>query len=179
MKLTIVLALALNSTLYAADGMKPGLWEHSVAIKSQSGEVEKAMAQMKKQMDSMPAEQRKMMEEMMAKQGMGISNKGSTVKVCISKEQADKLDIPQDHDGNCKHEVVKRSAKSIKMKFTCTGESASSGEGEFTLTSSTSYLGKAVVETQTRGKKERMQMNQSGTWLAADCGKIQAIKPKK
>lgn len=174
-----VLALSTTSVFAANMNMKPGLWEHSFTIKSDSGQVEKGLADMKKSLEKMPPEQRKMMEEMMAKQGMGLSAKGTAVKVCISKEQAEKLDIPQNQDSNCKQEVLSRTQNSIKMKFTCTGDPSSSGEGEFTLKSPTAYVGKAVVNTDSKGKKDRLNMDQNGKWLSADCGNIQSVKMKK
>ena len=39
--------------------LRPGLWEHTVAMKSQSGQMEAAMAQMQKSLASMTPEQRK------------------------------------------------------------------------------------------------------------------------
>lgn len=172
-------AILLTLNAHALEGMKPGLWEHSSAIKSQSGEAEKGMAELKKNMEKMPPEQRKMVEEMMARQSMSMSDKGAIVKVCISKEQAEKLDIPQTQDSDCKQEILKRTPKSIKMKFTCKGGATSNGEGEFTLLSPTSYVGKTVVNTDTKGKKDRLDIDQKGKWLSADCGKIAPVKFQK
>ncbi len=175
-----LLLLAISSTSFAASsGMKAGLWEHSFTMKSQSGQVEKSMAEMKKQMEKMPAEQRKFMEDMMAKQGLGLSGGMNSVKVCISKEQADNLDIPQKQNDNCTQEITSRTDKSVKMKFDCKGSQPSSGEGEFTLTSPTAYTGKAVINTTTQGKPDRMDMDQKGKWLSADCGNIKPIPTKK
>lgn len=159
--------------------MKPGLWEHSFTMKSESGKVEKALADMQKQMASMPAEQRKMMEEMMAKQGLGIGGKTNAVKVCVSKEQAEKLEFPQHQNDNCKQEVIKRTANSVKMKFNCTGKSVTSGEVDFNLIDSGNYTGKAIITTNHSGKNEQMIMDQKGKWLSADCGNIKPAVHKK
>lgn len=163
----------------AVSKMKPGLWENQFIIKSQSGKVEKAMSDLKSKMASMPAEQRKMMEEIMAKQGLGMNSQANSVKICISKEQAENLEIPQGENENCTHEVIKRTSHSIKMKFQCTGERATSGEGEFTLTSPTAYTGKSVINTSINGKADRMDMNQKGKWLSSDCGEIKPVSNKK
>lgn len=182
MKFTNIFSLMLTLTIslpaFALSSMKPGLWEHSFTIKSQDGKLENAMTQMKAQLEKMPSDQRKMMEGMMAKQGMGISQNGSSVKVCLSKEQAEKLDIPHNQKGDCKQEVLKRTSKSVKMKFSCTGNPSTSGEGEFTLSSPTAYTGKTVVDTVSNGKKDHLEMNQKGKWLSADCGNIQPAKTK-
>ncbi|MBC7714611.1 MAG: DUF3617 domain-containing protein [Rhizobacter sp.] len=185
MKKSHVLFLILSTSLFfnahAAEGMKPGLWEHSFTMKSQSGKVEKAMADMKKQMASMPAEQRKMVEEMMAKQGLSIgAGKPRTVKVCISKEQAEKMDIPTSQNENCKNEITKRTATNVSMKFTCSGTPKSDGTADFTLKGPTAYTGKAVINMTTKeGAPDRMDMDSSGKWLAADCGDIKPLPTKK
>lgn len=184
MKISTVLSMLIPltfsfSTFAAPSAMKPGLWEHSFTIKSQSGKIEKSMAEFKIKMANMPAEQRKMMEEVMAKQGLGVNRQASSVKVCVTKEQAENLEIPQGQNQNCSNEVIKRTAKSIKMKFECIGISNSSGEGEFTLTSPTTYTGKSVINMTVDKKLDRMDMDQKGKWLSANCGEIKPFRVKK
>lgn len=60
--------------------IRPGLWEHSFTIKTQSGEMEAAMTQMQKELAGMPPEQRKMIEQMMELKGVGMGTKGTSVK---------------------------------------------------------------------------------------------------
>lgn len=169
----------LSFSSHAGSSMKPGLWEHSFVIKSDSGNVEKALADMKKKLASMPPEQRKMMEEIMATKGLGISGKGNNVIVCISKAQAENLEIPQNPGQKCKTEVLERTDTHVKMKFTCTGGSETSGSGEFTLTSPTSYTGTAVVNTKVKGVQERMDIDQKGKWLSVNCGNIKEVQINK
>ncbi len=178
MKLSLVLAavpLALAAFSASAQSMKPGLWEHSFTMKSQSGQMERGMAEMQKQMASMPPEQRKMMEQMMAQSGVGMGAKANTVKVCISPEQAARMDIPQ-QDGQCKQDITQRSGSTMKFKFSCAGQPPTSGEGEVTFSSATSYTSKSVVNTAVEGKPERMTMDQTGKWLGADCGALKPVK---
>ena len=176
LRLALVAAsLALTTLGASAQSMKPGLWEHSFTMKSQSGQMEKGMADMQKQMASMPPEQRKMMEQMMAKNGVGMGAKANTVKVCISPEQAARMDIPQ-QDGHCKQDITQRSGSTMKFKFSCAGQPPTSGEGEITFSSPTSYSSKSVVNTAVEGKPERMTMDQTGKWLAADCGALKPVK---
>lgn len=184
MKSNTIFALALTMSFSmaanAAYSMKPGLWEHSFTMKSESGKVEKAMADMKKQMAAMPAEQRKMMEEMLAKQGMGLgSDKGSSVKVCISKEQAEKLDFPQNQNEKCKNEILKRTANSVDMKFTCEGNPKTEGVAGFNLLSPTAYTGKADITVTKDGRPDKMNMDSKGKWLSADCGNVKPYTAKK
>ena len=181
MKFRLVLAAApfiLTSLVAHAQTVKPGLWEHSFKMKTQSGQMEAAMAQVQQQMASMPPEQRKMMEQMLASQGVGLGAKGQSVKVCITPEMAAKQDLPQ-QDGDCKQEILQRSAKSMKFKFTCKGTDGrppTFGEGEVNFVSPTAYTSKSVINTSIEGKPERMNMDMAGNWLSGDCGNI---KPPK
>lgn len=168
--------LAASASLAQPAKMQPGLWEQQVTMKSASGQMEAQMAQMQQQMASMPPEQRKMVEQMMARQGVGMGAAGQphTVRLCITPEQAERQDVAQ-HDGNCKQELLQRSGSTLRYRFTCTGENAATGEGEYTLASPASYSGKASVVMQVKGKPEKMDMTAQGRWVSADCG---AIKPR-
>ena len=159
----------------AQQKMRPGLWEHSVNMKSQSGQMEAAMAEMQKSLASMPPEQRKQMEQMMAQQGVGMGPKGQTVKVCITKEQADLDNVPQQE--GCTQKVQRVDASTMKVAFACKGgqgQPPSSGEGTITMQGPTAYTGQFRFKTQNQGKPEQIDMAQSGKWLSENCG---AIKP--
>lgn len=168
-------ALVLLSAAAAAQTLKPGLWENTFTMKSTSGGMEKAMAEMQAQMAKMPPEQRKMMEQMMAKQGVGMGPKGNTVKFCMTPEDAARQELPA-AEGKCQQKITRRSGNTLAMSFTCAGNPPSSGEGEYTVVSDTAYSGKSVVNTTANGKPERMDMTVNGKWLAADCGAIKPIK---
>ena len=158
-----------------AQSLKPGLWEITNKMQTGSGQMEAQMAQMQQQMANMPPEQRKMVEDMMAKQGVGMAaGRSPTIKMCISPEQAERAELPQ-QEGNCRQEMLERSGSTMRYRFSCTGNPPTSGEGEYTLASPTSYSGRTTVLTQVQGKPEKMEMTQTGRWLGADCG---AIKPK-
>lgn len=159
----------------AQQKMRPGLWEHSVNMKSQSGQMEAALAEMQKSLASMPPEQRKQMEQMMAQQGVSMGPKGQTVKVCITKEQADLDNIPQQE--GCTQKVQRVDASTMKVAFSCKGgqgQPPSSGEGTITMQGPTAYTGQFRFKTETQGKPEQIDMAQSGKWLLDNCG---AIKP--
>lgn len=163
----------------ASSAMRPGLWEHQFTIKSESGKIEKAMADLKVKMAKMPVDQRKMMEEVMAKQGLAVNQQLSSLKVCISKEQAENLEIPQGYNQNCTQEVISRTKDTIKMKFDCTGVAETHGVGEFTLTSPTAYTGKSLINSTVKNKTEHMVMSQKGKWISSKCGTIKPIPIKK
>jgi hypothetical protein len=178
---TIIVAAAVcacivvSGSAFSQTRMRPGLWEHSFTMKSQSGQMEQAMKDMQQQMASMPPEQRKMMEQMMAQQGMSMGSQGRSVRMCITKEQAERDEVPQ-QEGNCTQQVVQRTANTMKVKFSCTGNPPATGESEVTFASPTAYTGKSIVNTTVDGKPERMTMDQSGKWLAADCGNIKPMR---
>src|SRR6478736_4257896 len=103
-------ALAVSSFAAAAQGMAPGLWEHSVKFKSQSGEMEKSKAEMQAEMAALPPDQRKMVEQMMAKKGMSFDAEGTTLRVCVTKEQAERMEpLPMSKE-DCKQDVVSRTS---------------------------------------------------------------------
>lgn len=175
-----ILCLSLLSLcgLAAAQSMRPGLWETSFTMKSQSGQMEQQMARAQQEMANLPPEQRKMIEQMMAQKGLAMGGRGalgSSIRVCVSKEQAERLDMPQ-REGHCTQEIVQRSASTIKVKFSCAGNPPSSGEGEINFLSPTAYNGRMTVHTQIEGQPERMNMSQTGTWLSDDCGTLKPVK---
>ncbi len=176
-----VLAVVCLGAAWAsqAQSLKPGLWEHNFTMKSNSGEIEKAMAKMKAELAKMPPDQRKMMEQMMAQQGVGMGlgagANANTVKLCISPEQAKNFDLPAG-DGKCQQTVTQRGGGTFKATFVCSGPPPSRGESEMTLKSDSAYTGKSVIDTTVQGKPERMNMDVTGKWLSADCGNIKPVK---
>ena len=170
--------LAPASAQQPLQKMRPGLWENSISMKSQSGQMEAAMAQAQKAMASMPPAQRKQMEQMMAAQGLNISSgpQGHSIKVCITPEQAAMDHIPQ-QDG-CTQKMQRVDANTMKMSFSCKGgqgEPPTSGEGTVHFQSPSAYTGQFKIKTPgINGKPEQIDMAQSGKWLSDNCG---AIKP--
>jgi len=164
--------LATSTVALAQQRLQPGLWEQSMTTKDEK--MNKAMAQMQQQLASMPPEQRKQMEAMMAQKGVSMGGPGGaiTAKVCITPEQAARDEIPA-REGKCKRTSSERSGNTFRFAFTC--EDGGSGEGEYTLQSPKAHSGKMIMNTVRNGKTERMEMQHSGRWLAADCG---AVKPR-
>lgn len=167
---TITLAMATGA---AAQTMKPGLWEINNKMQSGSGEMEKAMT-------GMPPEQRKQMQDMLAKQGMGQGGAGGmSVKICMTKEMAERNEMPSQQQGDCKTTHSPRSGNTMKFSYTC-AQPPSSGEGLITYVSDTAYTMKMATTATVRGKAEKMNMDASGKWLSADCGNIKPLAaPKK
>jgi len=158
-----------------AQKMSPGLWENTVTMKSQDGQMEAAMAKMQAELAKMPPEQRQKMAEMMGNSGIALApGGGSTVRVCVSKESAEKMEPPEEMNGKCKRESFERSGNSIKFKMSCTNP-PSTGTGEFTYSTDKAYKGKMLLESQAKGQAMRMEMTQQGKWISADCGALKSV----
>ncbi|MBC8058442.1 MAG: DUF3617 domain-containing protein [Rhizobiales bacterium] len=172
-----LLAAALALTLFGvhAQTQAPGLWEHSFKLTSQGGEMERAQAQMQAQLAAMPPEQRKKIEEMMKGRGVTLGGaQGTSVKFCLSKEQAAKPPEPQ-MAGDCRQTDVKRSGNTMSYQFACTTPQRVSGEGQVTYLGEKAYTGKSTMTTQLQGQPQQMGMDMAGRWLAADCGDVKPL----
>ena len=176
-------AALLSAAPVQAQKLAPGLWEHSMTMKSSDPRLAEGMARMQKEMAAMPPEQRKQMEAMMAAQGMnmnmnmggGAAGPAIVAKVCLTPEQAARDEMPPPAEGDCKQTSMQRTGNTLRMKFACTGKRPATGEGEYTLEGPKAHRGRTLIEAQEAGKTVRMEMNHSGRWLAADCG---AVKPR-
>ena len=166
---------ALLGTSASAQKISPGLWEHSVTMKSRGGEMDAAMAQMQQEMARMTPEQRKQMEAMMGGQGMGMmAGRPTTVRVCLTPEQAARDEVAPP-DSQCRQQSFTRSGKTLRVKFVCEGQHQGTAEGEFTIDSDKAHHGKMVIDGLVRGQAQRIELEQSGRWLSADCG---TVKPR-
>jgi hypothetical protein len=177
----ILLAAVLGAfaSIASAQSLKPGLWEstHKTQFGADS-QMGQQMAQAQQQMANMPPEQRKMMEDMMKSRGMSMNPSGSgmTVKYCLTKEMAERREVPASR-GDCKTTQQPAGSGKMRMSFTCTNP-PSSGEGEVTFSSPEAYSMKMVVNTTVQGRPEKMNMEGSGRWLGADCGDIKPFTAK-
>ncbi|HEX5756377.1 MAG TPA: DUF3617 domain-containing protein [Arenimonas sp.] len=169
--------LALACNVAQAQSMRPGLWQVEQRM-SGNPELEAAMAQARKQMEAMPPEQRKMMEGILAKQGIAMpgsnGDTGMTVKVCMSKEMVERMDIPKQTKGDCTHEITSRSSNALSMRFSCKNPE-SSGEGHYTFSSDTAYEMRIALSNTHEGKVQNTTINGSGKWLGNDCGTIKPV----
>ena len=159
--------------------MQPGLWEQTMTLKSQSGEMESRMAEMQQRLAAMPPEQRAMVQAQMARSGVQMGARGTTFRVCISKAMAERDPAPP-KESRCEHSAMTRTGTSVAYKFSCAGSPGhppTNGEGTFTMTSSTSYSGVSTMTTESGGKADRMDATAIGKWLGNDCGDVQpAVK---
>jgi hypothetical protein len=151
--------------------LKPGLWELAGTVKSQSGTVEKAMAEAQAQLAKLPPEQRRQIEQMMAARGVGIGQGGTTVRLCLSAADLAQGNVPV-QSGDCTQNVVSRSGNTTKVDFSCRADPPVNGTGEVQIESPTAMRSSAIVNTTVEGKPERLDTTQVGRWLGEDCGSI-------
>lgn len=173
--LACALACALALPAGAQD-MKPGLWELNNKVGSPDPQLNAAMAEMQKQLASMPPEQRQAMQQMMERNGMQmqIGTGGAlTTRMCMTKEMIQRKEFPVS-EGDCKQKVTPLSARRMKVAFSCT-RPAASGEGEMTLDSDTSYRAKMHITGTDGGGQHTVDMDVTGRWLGADCGRLRPV----
>jgi hypothetical protein len=169
-----VLLATLSALPAAAQTLKPGLWE----ITSRSAgnpQADQAMAEMRKQLESMPPEQRKQMEAMMAGRGVQMapgSAGGMAARVCMTKDMVERNEVPQ-QQGDCRTTRQQRSGSTVSMAFACSNP-PSTGDSTITIASPEAFSSRTRVTTTQQGRPETLAMEASGKWLGADCG---AVKP--
>lgn len=175
------LAFAIALTLTAASvgaqappSMRPGLWEQTATLKSQSGQVEKAMAEAEAQIAQLPPEQRRQIEAMMKERGVSIGNGATTVRICLREQDIARGDIPVTA-GDCTQQVLSRDDTTLKASFSCRTDPPSSGVGEVRVLSPTATVATATVDTVVNNKPDRIDTTQKGTWLSDDCGEVKPL----
>ena len=167
----LVAALALVTGYGHAQTQAPGLWELAVTMTSADGKLEKARAEMQKQIDAMPPEQRKRMEASMADHGLKLGAGASTSKMCFTKDEAADPPAARIKAGNCTKTDVKRSGNTMKFTYNCT-QPPSTGEGELTFFSDKAYAMKTVMTSQDPSKPQQITMQTQAKWVSSDCGDV-------
>jgi hypothetical protein len=172
--------LLLGSGAALAQTTRPGLWD----IQHKMGgdpEMDRAMAEMQKQLAAMPPAQRKQMEAMLGQQGVSMApgaKGGMALKICITPEMAARQEMPSQTEGDCTTTIHSRSASMLKMSYVCKNP-PSSGEGTYTFSGDTAYTMKMVMKTTRQAKPAAMTMEGQGKWLSSDCGTVKPMAPLK
>lgn len=171
-------ASALLAALPAsAQALKPGLWEMQTKIAAANPETMQALAMAQKEMANMPPEQRKMVEQMMAKNGVSMNlaeGGGVSTKFCLTKEMAEKQELPSGQEGDCKTTRTPVPG-GLNVTFKC-AKPPSSGNGQVIFTGNSGYSMRMNVESSAAGKPQNMTVEGNGRWLAADCGAVGKAK---
>jgi len=169
----LLLATIAQTSYAESPSIKPGLWENQIDFTTESGELEKQMAQMRQQLEQMPESQRKMMASMMESQGLNFDFKTQAFKSCVSKERAEQGDITVTENSECETTSVTKQGGKTVVNFSCDGK-LNNGSGSVTFYSDESYSGESKTTTDINGKQENITMTHSGKWLGSDCGNLKA-----
>jgi hypothetical protein len=168
-KSLVALSLSLIAAPTLAGDMKAGLWEVKTVRQIVDGQdMQAQMAEMQRQLASLPPDQRKQMEAMMGRQGMSMGPGGAT-RMCISEEMA-KRDTPVvDPDGRCQPTKMSRSGSTVRYEFDCVMEGRRSiGKGESTY-SGNSVRSRMDMTTTDASGRHTMQTESQMTYLGPDC----------
>lgn len=164
--LVIATVTALSGPLSAsAEGMKPGLWE--VTSKTKMGGGGKPI------MPEMTPEQMAKMKSMGVKMPNMADDQVSTIRHCVTKEQAEKNMPPAAKDSNgmhCEQQDVKKQGTKISWKIQCTGKQNVTGSGSMDYDSPAHYTGTSSM-TMDNPEYGPMTMSHSfsGKWLSVSC----------
>ena len=167
-----------GAAVLAQPHVRPGLWEETIAIKTDDAQANAAMAQMKEKLANMPPDQRAAIEKMMASRGMGATMGGApnTVRVCITKEQVARGFTP-DRDGRCSRVNVSTSGNVTKFDFTCASEHSNvTGHGTLTTMGDTAFAVSTVANTASAKKTMQVQSDIAGKFVSGDCGDVKPME---
>jgi Protein of unknown function (DUF3617) len=172
------LAVLSSAAVLAQPRIRPGLWEETVAMKTDNAQANAAMEQMKARLASMPPEQRAAIEKMMAGRGVGATPGGapSVMRVCITKEQIDRGFTP-DRDKRCSRMNVNTSGNVTTFDFACTSEHHNvTGHGTFTALGDKAFTVTTVADSTSQKVAMQMQSDVTGKFVSSDCGDVKPIE---
>jgi len=173
-----VAGLPAAAALAQQPHLRPGLWEHTVSVKSDNAQMNAAMEQMKQRMAAMTPEQRAAMEK--ATGGHAAMNPGGpmTSRVCVTKEQIARGFHP-DERGHCSRTNVSTSGNVTKFDFACQSERGGTvnGHGVYTELSDTAYTASTSTDMVNPKMTMHIQSEMTGRFISSDCGDVKPIEP--
>ena len=147
-----------------AFNVKPGLWEHSIDLKSESGRLEVALEIARTQMQFLPPAQRQIVEDTLAQQGITADFVNQTFQNCISEEEAASGKFKFAEEGGCEQTSVRNDGATSHISFVC-----DQGQGELQLTDGAAYTGTSSMTLNFAGVLENATATHSGRWVGASC----------
>jgi hypothetical protein len=176
-RLSAALVLMLPALAAQAAGhIKPGLWEQTMEVKSDNPQANAAMAQMKERLAAMSPAQREAMEKAMAGRGVNMGGAPNTMRVCITKEQAER-DVTPDRNGHCQRTDVVRSGNTVRFSFACTTERSSvTGKGVFTQVSDSAYTVATDADMALHGAPSHVHTDIAARFVSGDCGGVKPVE---
>lgn len=144
---------------------KAGAWKTTVTT-TMSGLPKGSMPKIsKEQLAKLPPERRAMVEKMMAmQQGKPVK---TTTKSCLKKSDTmEKLMANDPNRPNCKRKIVKKTASSMDVEVTCTGQHASHGHIHIKAVSAREVVSTADVKGKSGFK---MHVATKSHWVGSSC----------
>jgi hypothetical protein len=172
-RLSVACAAALlGAAAQAQSHLKPGLWEETVTSKTDNEQANAAMAQMKQRLAAMSPEQRAAMEKMMGGHALPGSGAPNVIRVCITKEQAERNFAP-DQNGRCTRTNVSTSGNTTQFDFSCVSpHSTISGHGAFTNLGDSAFAVSSAADAAGTRMKMHVQSDIAGKFVSSDCGDV-------
>ncbi|MEY4641762.1 MAG: hypothetical protein RLZZ227_1756 [Pseudomonadota bacterium] len=164
--LSALTLLPLTSFAQVLD-VKPGLWEHSIDLTSESGRLEIALEIARTQMELLPPAQRQAVEDTLVRQGIKADFINQTFQNCISEEEAASGKFRFADDGGCEQTSVTQDGGTTHISFVC-----DQGQGQLDLTNGTAYAGASSMALNFGGVIENATATHSGRWLGASCAAL-------
>ena len=176
MRKEIVMGTVLLLPLLAAAadftplGLKRGLWESTVNMKTSGSPMANIPPEQRSQMEAamanMPPERRAQMEAMMAGRGQP-----TVTKVCMTKESMSKaLDFGAQQRKNCQVKVVSSSSTSQQVEMECAMDN-NKLTGTMTFEALSPVSGRATIQMSQDGVP-KMSMIVNTRYLGSDCGDV-------
>ena len=104
--LPFLITAALSAQAQDAPPIRPGLWQVKNDMRMPDGSP---MPDMREHLKKLPPDMRRQMEARMKQQGVDLSGGLGDMKVCLSRQSLEQNNW-QGQQGNCKTEVLSRSA---------------------------------------------------------------------
>jgi hypothetical protein len=109
------------------------------------------------------------MQDMMARQGVSMNGDGIVSKVCVTREMAQRGDMPMENRKDCTVNRIPAGPSTYKWTMNCP---KGSGAGEMSFQGDSAFRGSMQFKSNEADKPQDIQMEVSGKWLGADCGSI-------
>lgn len=174
LRFALALASGLAPALAVAQTppIKPGLWEVRSDRQVDGRKAPPASDSMK----NLSPEVRAKIEAKMKENGVALGTAGAN-RICLSKESLD-AGRWQTRATSCKTEYSTRSAAAWKWHSACT-QPESTSDGEAIFTNAENYSVSTTSTHTFRGEPKTTQMTIRAKWIAADCGDLKPVDPKR
>lgn len=144
--------------------VRPGLWEHRMQLRSDSGRVEVALELARTQIALLPAAQRKMVEDTIAAQGLSVDWVNQTFRNCITEEEVRSGRFDFAEAGGCENTRVRNEGSTTHIDFVC-----AQGQGQIDLKNGIEYAGSSNMTLNFAGVLEHATATHSGYWVGGSC----------